>query len=979
MTSTTGAENLNELAPLRLATAAPVPNQPDLGRPGMRIDALEAYDIEPQLLDIWRTTVGPRLLPVQERAVKEFGLFGGGNLVVFSPTSSGKTFIGEMAGVHAARAGSRVFYLVPQRALAAEKFNEFRGRYRPVGIDVVVSSRDHREYDRHIRNRAFDIAVVVFEKLQGLIVSQPDLLNEVGLVVVDELQLLTDRERGPALELLLTKLRTAARPPRLIGLSAVLGQADLLTDWLEAKLLIDHRRPVELRKGVLSCGEFRYREHNSGRVGSEPFRDFFAKERDQLMLSAAEDLIERGEQVLLFVPDRTTAVITARTLASRVKLPIASQAVEELADTENTRMREVLRETLESSVAFHHADMTADEREIVERAFRTGHLRGLVATSTLAMGVNLPAKNVILDGRKWVTNGAYARPHREDLSKSEYENMSGRAGRLAFTSDFGRSILVTHSRFQARTWLDNYVTREFEDITPTLKDAPLTDLVLDLVATQKACTKERAASLLLASFTGRVHWNEKLGQETFLKALDQAVAECLEGGLVRAAEDGRLVVTRVGKVAAGSSMGARTAIVFADWARQPQGVPPAAIEVLTLLGHTPAGEDVYVRLTWKEDRDNTYKADLLHRVSEDGLAERPVFKPYTSTRMALEDDEGKAVKKALALFDWIEEVPTREIEDRYETWAGSLKRIGEEYAWLCEGLAAMCGACGWTPALRRSIEAIGERLTFGVKEDALPVMRLRVPRLGRGMVPGLRSAGLLDIGSLRDAAEVVVRKAIGRRAVADALRARVALDMAETAGHGMVVSPRPSPASAAKGQRCEDREEPDGGSGPQTAPLGEVPRAAEPVAGNVELSLGDRRPPPAATAPGPDLVIDVEGRQAILWGQPIRKRPPRNLSPHLFFALIALGLEAGKVVPMAELAVAIQRVGQLARRPVAPDPRDLRYRLLRSLGKALEGDNKERLSALVETVPGFGLRLTGTVRVLGEGATVDSVAGSTRR
>ena len=171
----------------------------------MRVDTLEAYNIAPDILAIWRETIGAELLPVQERAVKEFGLFGTGNLIVFSPTSSGKTFVGEMAAVKAARENTKVFYLVPQKALADEKFQEFRQRYGKLGIKVVVSSRDHREYDEDIERRDFQIAVVVFEKMQALLVSRPQLMEVVGLVVVDELQLITDEARGPTLELLLSR------------------------------------------------------------------------------------------------------------------------------------------------------------------------------------------------------------------------------------------------------------------------------------------------------------------------------------------------------------------------------------------------------------------------------------------------------------------------------------------------------------------------------------------------------------------------------------------------------------------------------------------------------------------------------------------------------------------------------------------------------------------------------------------------------
>lgn len=278
----------------------------------MRVDTLEAYNVAPDVLAIWRESVGAELLPVQERAVKEFGLFSQGNLIVFSPTSSGKTFIGEMAAVKAARENTKVFYLVPQKALAEEKFQEFRQRYGKAGIKVVVSSRDHREYDEDIERRDFQIAVVVFEKMQALLVSRPQLMEAVGLVVVDELQLITDQTRGPSLELLLTKLRIAGSRPRILGLSAVLGRSQVLADWLGARLLVDTRRPIELRKGVLCCGNFNYREHNSGAQGSEAFTDYATEKRHELVLGAAEELARRGEQVLVFLPDRVATVTFAR-------------------------------------------------------------------------------------------------------------------------------------------------------------------------------------------------------------------------------------------------------------------------------------------------------------------------------------------------------------------------------------------------------------------------------------------------------------------------------------------------------------------------------------------------------------------------------------------------------------------------------------------------------------------------------------------
>jgi helicase len=419
----------------------------------MRVDLLEAYGVPAEILSIWREQFGVELLPVQRRAVKELDLFGTSNLIVFSPTSSGKTFVGEMAAVKAARENTKVFYLVPQKALAEEKHRELSERYGKLGIKVVVSSRDHREHDEHIERREFHIAVVVVEKLQALLLSHPELLDAIGLVVVDELQLITDEKRGPTLELLLTKLRAASTPPRIVGLSAVLGRADQLAEWLGAKLLVDTTRPIELRKGVLCQGVFRYREHNSAAEGREEVPIQGTESRLELVLRAAEHFAQRGEQVLVFLPDRMATVLHAKQLASRIP-PTPTGGL--VLTSDGTEAARALAQVLPRGVAFHNSDLSVEQRRLVENQFRAGAIRVLFATSTLAMGMNLPVRNVILDGQRWTYLPRYERWSLEPVSKSEYENMSGRAGRLGYTQEFGRSMLVTDSSFEAQVWLEHF-------------------------------------------------------------------------------------------------------------------------------------------------------------------------------------------------------------------------------------------------------------------------------------------------------------------------------------------------------------------------------------------------------------------------------------------------------------------------------------------------------------------------------------------
>jgi helicase len=898
----------------------------------MRIDTLEAYNVPADLLDIWRSSVGPTLLPVQEMAVKEYGLFSGANLIVFSPTSSGKTFIGEMAAVKAARENTRVFYLVPQKALAEEKYREFSRRYGKAGLDVVVSSRDRREFDGQILRRQFQIAIVVYEKLQTLMVAQPNVIEGVGLVVVDELQILTDDERGAGLELLLTKLKMAARRPRLIGLSAVLGKASLLAEWLEAKLLIDARRPVELRKGVLCQGVFRYREHNSEREGTEEIQVPPTKDRGELLVAAADVLTRRGEQVLVFVPDRATATTLARRLATRARLPAASSASERLRDGDDTLARGELLATLDAGVAFHHADLTLDEREIVEEGFRAGEIRAIVATTTLAVGINLPAKNVLLDGRRWKLLRQYRRWSLEDMAKSEYENMSGRAGRLALTTDFGRSLLVTASPFEADAWMRCYIGREFEAVTPALSHAPLEDHVLDVVASGMGGSRDEIAALLLGSFTGKVHWRDAMGRDQFLAAIDEALTLCRGGGLVRDIQDGRLMLTNLGRTCAAKGLGVRTSAKLARWAADSRDAEITDLEVVTVLGLTAAGEAIYVAMPQKEAWRTNYRAQILERARSLKVDDRTLFRGFAEDQWAAEYDESKAHKKTSILLDWIAEVPIREIEERYDVWAGAVGRIGEEYGWLAEALAHVCLASNWSNDGVDRIRTLAGRLAFGVEADALALMRLRIPHLGRALAGRLRTAGLVALDDVTRATPDALRKAIGRQKIFDALWAR------------LQEAPPPTESISADADAGGQLVLRDGG--------GSRDASARPAVAD-------------AATPAPTLLVDLQEKRVVYRGVEIPTAPPNHLQRQALLYLTALAAHPGETLNDADLAAAATEVSGRSKRPVPPDLKDLRYKIVRPFRLRLrETPFAREADGLIESESG-GLRLniTGEIEV----------------
>jgi len=188
------------------------------------------------------------LRPSQEKSIKS-GLFKNNkNIIVSTPTASGKTLVGELAMLNTIlNKGKKVIYVVPLKALASEKFKEFNELYSEmIKIKISIGEVQNEKY-----NYDFDLLIVTSEKLDSLIRHDTKILDNLGLVIVDEIHLLNDEKRGPTLEILLSIFKTKYEKVRLIGLSATIGNSEELSEWLNAILIEDDWRPVELQHHIL--------------------------------------------------------------------------------------------------------------------------------------------------------------------------------------------------------------------------------------------------------------------------------------------------------------------------------------------------------------------------------------------------------------------------------------------------------------------------------------------------------------------------------------------------------------------------------------------------------------------------------------------------------------------------------------------------------------------------------------------------------
>lgn len=763
----------------------------------MKMTQLLRYDLPSEIIRLWQERESEELLPAQEMAVKRFDLFGKGNLLVQAPTSSGKTFIGEMAAVHTALRRKKVVYLLPLKALAEEKFQEFSGKYEAYGLRVILSSRDHREFDRELEEGDFSIAIVVYEKLAQLLVRRPERLAEIELVVADELEILSDPERGADVEMLLTRILRGSC--RLIGLSAVLGEAEKLAEWMHAQLLKYEQRPVELRYGVLHDGRFRYRTHNGFVEGSESLEPGEGESNWEILCRNVSKFAEAGESCLVFVKAKHEAIRGAENLASRINLPAAGAAIEALGNAEPTRARTALLNTLISGVAFHSADLSSEERRIVEAGFRSGEIGAIVCTSTLAVGLNLPARNVFITADKWRYDTRFGMPWKAPILRAEYENMGGRAGRYGANHEFGRSILIAATPFDAETLWRRYVEGDREGIQPRLAHEPLEDHVLRLVASQACRNDAELLEFLESTLTGRWIWQAQYPLDEVEALIRAAAHRAMDAGAIARDHNGRLEATPLGRAIASKGIGLATAAELDRWIASAETRDWSELELIVAAACAPDAQLFNVTLAAQEYEHAGYPGQLKRLARDADCDSDTRLGRFVHAAAAPFFEDVRAMKVALMIDRWIDEAPLTQIEERFRTMSGQILAAADQIAWLIDAAAAIAESQAAPAAVFDRIREVGERVQRGLRAESLTLARIKTAGLPRAAVAALMSFRLNTPESLVETPAEILEQWMSKTQ-AMALKQWAAKTAASSAG-----SP-PSPPIAVPILRVDERQ-----------------------------------------------------------------------------------------------------------------------------------------------------------------------------
>ncbi len=442
-------------------------------------------------LDHFRGEGIEELYPPQAEAV-EAGATEGENLVAAVPTASGKTMIAALSMLSAIERGGTALYIVPLRALASEKKEEFEA-YERFGVTVGVTTGNYESTSDWLATK--DIVVATSEKVDSLVRNGADWLSDLTCVVSDEVHLIDDRNRGPTLEVTLAKLRKLNPRMQVVALSATVGNADEIADWLDAALVDTDWRPIDLQMGVHYGNALNFDDGSTREVPVE------GSEKQEAAL--VRDILQEDGSSLVFVNSRRNAEAAARRLGGVSKNELTAEEQYELAELadeirndSDTETSKDLAEAVEHGSAFHHAGLSSTQRSIVEDAFRDRLLKVISATPTLAAGVNTPARRVIVrDWRRFDPSAGGMAP----LDVLEVHQMMGRAGRPGL-DPYGEAVLLAKSHDESEELFDRYIWADPEPVRSKLAAEPaLRTHVLATIASGFARTRDGLLEFLEAT------------------------------------------------------------------------------------------------------------------------------------------------------------------------------------------------------------------------------------------------------------------------------------------------------------------------------------------------------------------------------------------------------------------------------------------------------------------------------------------------
>lgn len=634
---------------------------------------LEQFGLPESVIEGWQARFKEGLNDLQIEAVNTYKVLSSESLLVVAPTSSGKTFVGEMAAVKAVSEGKKAVFLLPYRALVNEKYEDFEHYYgAQLGMSVIRLTGDYSDQTNDFLRGKYDLAVLTFEMFLNITTATPAVLNQLGLVVLDEAQFITDPSRGITVELILTCILSARQRginPQILALSAVIGRVNHFDHWLKVRLLLTTKRPVPLIEGVMDrTGQYQFLD-TDGSVKVEqivPFSNIVMRknkpETQDMIVPLVSKLLINDERVIVFRNMRGKAQGCAAYLSKSLGLDPARDCGEKLPHLDQSSSSQSLRQCLLGGTAFHTANLSRDEREVVEREFKNpfGEIKVLAATTTVAAGINTPASTVIIAEQEFIGEDG------REFTVAEYKNMAGRAGRQGY-NETGRSIILAETKMKRSQLFQKYVMGKVENISSSFNQGSLNTWVIRLLAQVRSVEKKQIASLLVNTYGGYLatvndaSWPKKIGL-----TLSNLIERMLSNGLLEEEED-RISLTLLGKACGNSSLSFESSLRLVALVRAYSADALGPEEFMVMVQILEESDASYTPLNKKK---NGEPKRILQASQRLGSQLTISLQKFASDQFIHQS----RCKRASILFDWVNGSPVEHIEREFSfsPYAGAI-------------------------------------------------------------------------------------------------------------------------------------------------------------------------------------------------------------------------------------------------------------------------------------------------------------------
>ena len=673
------------------------------------------------------------LYPPQELALSK-GVMNGNNVLVTTPTSSGKTLIGLMGMINILNKGKKVVYLTPLKALATEKFNEFKvitdlSCFRNRRVNIGISTGDYDSSGSELVDK--DVIILTNEKMDSILRHDPNWIYDVGLFIIDEIHLLTERERGPTLEIILTKIKLMPQKPQIIGISATVSNSDQVAEWLTCEPIQSNWRPTELIEGVYNYGKVTMNDGTNYDIDNI---GIFDNSTSGITSLAMDSITNDGGQSLVFAETRKRTVSLAKKTSEIVakildknSIKLAQKTgVEILKEGDDTELNRTLSSTVAKGVGFHHAGLGAKSRQIVEKAFRNGIVKILFATPTLAAGVNLPARRVIITS---IFRYDYQYGGNVPMSVLQYKQICGRAGRPAYDK-YGEAIIIADSRTNPEDLYNHFVLGVPEPIVSQLMDErALRVHVLGVIASKPKMLKSELLYFFEQTFLSKYQGNQIISFE-----IESLLTYLSDEKLIIMRND-LLIATKFGKRISLLYIDPKTGIQFKNnldtYSGNKHNIHDINFNkhennVINFLYWICDCYDFYPKLTLRQNETEYFQRLFQkHKLGSYGLSNID----YT-------------LKNLVILLEWIDESSEANLNEKIGVEPGDLHRMVETTYWLLYCLYEIAKLIERKDLLPE-INKLRLRIRHGVKSELIPLIQLE--GIGRIRARSLYRAGITDV------------------------------------------------------------------------------------------------------------------------------------------------------------------------------------------------------------------------------------------